>query len=170
MQSKDKNYRTIDTDSFTNDLTQSSQLFPNDSCSSDQLLFYDTAVLGVLDAECLVKIRTSRFKQQQPWYTCTNDINLARHNRGKLFNRNSCKTKHPDDQQAYVNQINSLPCSYFMKRRGTSSLNFSSADTKTVFQTINSLLNKGAPPPSILEIIKHSVCNFLQRQSCQNKI
>ncbi len=142
IESKSRNYREMDNEAFKSDLVKAFETFPYDGSASYQVMVYNQTVLDVLDNHCPVTTRTHTFKPHPPWYT--RDVHLARRERRKL-ERRWRKTQDPNDRRAYLDQVHSLDKIIRSEKSVYYKDKLSSADNKTIFKTMNTLLNKSMP-------------------------
>jgi hypothetical protein len=150
----------MDTESFRSDLSKALDGFPYESCVDNQVAFYDETVKNVLDRHCPLNTRTHAFKRNPPWYT--KDIHLARRTRRRL-ERSWRKSGSIEDRKNYVDQIHNLSKLIRHEKSKYFIAKLKSADTKTVFRTLGTLLNHSAPTLPSCESMKslsNRFCNF----------
>jgi len=155
--SNSRDFRNLDSETFARDLVNSLRDFPYEGSLDHQVDFYNMAVLSALDEHCPVTLRTHKFKFQPAWYT--DEIHLARRNRRRL-ERKWSKSGNPDDHRLYLDEIHAFSklvraskTTYYMKQ-------LDAADNKTVFRTMNTLLNKNAIALPYTDSMKHLCDRF----------
>ena len=139
--SNSRNYHKMDTEAFKGDLVKAFETFPFNGSASHQVMVYNQSVRNVLNTHCPVTTRTHAFKPHPPWYNT--NVHLARRKRRKLERRWQ-KTHDPNDRRAYLDQVHFLDKLIRSEKSLYYNEKLCSADNKTVFKTVNMLLNKGA--------------------------
>ncbi|XP_071481961.1 uncharacterized protein [Diadema antillarum] len=150
-----RNFRNLDKGSFITDISEAFHDFPFDGDVDDQVAFYHSTILDVLNKHCPSTKRVHRFCRHPPWYT--NEIHQARRSRRKL-ERRWRKLQTPESRHQYLTQIHAV-CRLIHKEKSKYYREkLKSADVKNVFRVLNTLLNRS---PAILPADMPSTCTSL---------
>ncbi len=135
---KTRNLREINLECFQSDLLSQ---FESHSCTTvdDLVELYQTTVSQVLDKHAPVETIERTCRPRQPWYN--SEIHDARRLRRK-YERKWRKSKLDVDRQLYVDQRELVNNMTDKAKQDYYKNELDGADSKSVFKTVNKLLNK----------------------------
>ncbi|XP_072028462.1 uncharacterized protein [Amphiura filiformis] len=138
-----RNYKSIDGAAFSQALTDHLNPIPNVNNPGELYNWYNGTVSDCLDEYAPSETRTRTIRNRQPWYNQT--IHTARQDRHRV-ERKWRKSRSESDSQKYVTARNNVTKRIVEAKQFYYSDKLSGANTKTVFQTVNSLLNSKVKP------------------------
>jgi len=138
-----RNFCKLVVNNFLEDLSSEFKDFPYQRDVDTQLDFYNTTCTKVLDVHCPEVTRKIKERQHFPWFN--DNVRVARKLKRRC-ERKFRKSKLDTDRQKYLEQkiitdkvIQEAKADYFKGQ-------LEGADAKTIFATLNGLLNKNARP------------------------
>ena len=132
-------YRDLDVQNFTSNLEVEFRDFPYDGDVNRQVDFYIKKSRMVFDISCSESTKKKKTRQHFPWYTSeVRNVRKAK----RRSERRWRKTRSESDREIYLEMkkntdqvIEAAKASYYKTK-------LKDADSKTVYSTINALLNK----------------------------
>ena len=137
-----RNLKNINMDALTNDLQHLSSLNPESA--NDAVDLYNSSLSSLLDYHAPLKTRTVTFTRSAPWYTSElrqmKRMGRVLERRYKSTGLTVHKTAYREHQKAYSKSLSDTRSQFY-----SDIINNSSANSRQLFRTVDTLLN----PPTI---------------------
>ncbi|XP_038074801.1 uncharacterized protein LOC119742706 [Patiria miniata] len=138
-----RNFRNIDVPSFTKDIADAIEPCFHSSNLNQLISQFGTSVTGVLDRHAPLQTRHRKVRLRQPWYNA--DIHAAR--KMRRWSERMWRKSHLESHFAvFMDWRKHVNCLIEAAKRAYFAKELKNADTKSMFRTVGTLLNKDSKP------------------------
>ena len=133
-----RNFKNTESAAFSQTLTDHLNLAPETGNADELYHWYNATITNCLEEHAPSETRTRTVKNRQPWYNETvHSARRKRHRAERKWRHSQCETDSADFETAR----NKVCTSILEAKQQYYANKLANANTKMVFQTVNSLLN-----------------------------